>query len=222
MSKKFILSVVITLLSVLALSACVRSASKAPQASPTSEFPLPGSTEDVFGQLSAFATQTAIAMNVPSATQEPAESPTEPPQEEPTEAPPVPTVVPAAPSESKPASGFTLKQRPIPKTYTLRKGEHPYCIARRFNINPMTMLQLSGLPTSGTYTTGTVLKIPQSGSFPGSRSLKKHPTTYTVQSGDTLFSIACQFGDVWPEDIAEANGIKLNANLKVGQELYIP
>lgn len=222
MSKKFILYVVITLLSVLALSACVRSASKTPQASPTSEFPLPGSTEDVFGQLSAFATQTAIAMNVPSATQEPAESPTEPSQEEPTEAPPPPTVVPAAPSEPKPASSFTLKQRPVPKTYTLRKGEHPYCIARRFNVNPITMLQLSGLPTSGTYTAGTVLKIPQSGSFPGGRSLKKHPTTYTVRSGDTLFSIACQFGDVWPEDIAEANGIKLNANLKVGQELYIP
>lgn len=221
MSKKSILFIVITLLSVLALSACVRSASKAPQASPTSEFPLPGSTEDVFGQLSAFATQTAIAMSGPSATQEPVESPAAPSPEEPTEASPQPTAVPTT-NEPKPTPQFTLKQRPIPKTYTLRKGEHPYCIARRFNVNPATMLQLSGLSTSGTYSTGTVLKIPQSGSFPGDRSLKKHPTTYTVQSGDTLFTIACQFGDVWPEDIAEANGLKLSANLKVGQELYIP
>ncbi len=221
MSRKQIIFVMIALISILALSACVRSASKAPQTSPTSEFPLPGSTEDVFGQLSAFATQTAIAMSGPPATQEPEEPTSAPSPEEPTEAPLQPT--PAPPSgEAQPPTQFTLKQRPIPKTYTLRKGEHPYCIARRFNVNPITMLQMSGLPTSGTYTAGTVLKIPQSGSFPGSRSLKKHPTTYTVQSGDTLFSIACQFGDVWPEDIAEANGIKLNANLKVGQELYIP
>jgi LysM repeat protein len=221
MSRKLILLIVLAILSVLALSACVRSASKAPQATPTSEFPLPGSTEDVFGQLSAFATQTAIAMNAPSATQEPAEPPTEPPSPEPTQVAPQPTE--ASPqSEPKPAPQFTLKQRPIPKTYTLRKGEHPYCIARRFNVNPITMLQLSGLSTSGSYPTGTVLTIPRSGSFPGDRSLKKHPTTYTVQSGDTLFTIACQFGDVWPEDIADANGLKLNANLKVGQELYIP
>lgn len=222
MSRKLLLFVMIALLAGLTLSACVRSASKAPNPSPTSEFPLPGSTEDVFGQLSAFATQTAIAMSGPAATQPPAEPPTEPPTEEPTEASPIATAVPPASNQPQPSPQFTLKQRPVPKTYTLRKGEHPYCIARRFNVNPITMLQLSGLPTSGTYTAGTVLKIPQSGSFPGDRSLKKHPTTYTVQSGDSLFSIACQFGDVWPEDIAEANGIKLNANLKVGQELYIP
>lgn len=221
MSRKLFLMIVLAILSVLALSACVRSASKAPQASPTSEFPLPGSTEDVFGQLSAFATQTAIAMNAPAATPEPTEPPAEPPTLEPTQAAPQPVEAPPQ-SESKPTPQFTLKQRPIPKTHTLRKGEHPYCIARRFNVNPITMLQLSGLSTSGTYSPGTVLTIPQSGSFPGNRSLKKHPSSYTVQSGDTLFTIACQFGDVWPEDIAEANGLKLNANLKVGQELYIP
>ncbi|GAB4476694.1 MAG: hypothetical protein Kow0088_14740 [Anaerolineales bacterium] len=222
MSRKLIIFFLIGLISLLALSACVRSASKAPKESPTSEFPLPGSTEDVFGQLSAFATQTAIAMSGPSATQEPVGAPTEPSSPEPTEAPPEPTAAPSATSEPQPTPQYTVKQRPVPKTYTLHKGEHPYCIARRFNVNPITMLQMSGLSTSGTYSPGTVLTIPQSGSFPGSRSLKKHPTTYTVQSGDTLFTIACEFGDVWPEDIAEANGIKLNANLKVGQELYIP
>ncbi len=222
MSQKRSVYLLIAVLFVIALSACVRSASRAPQATPTSEFPLPGSTEDVLGQLSAFATQTAMAISGPSATQEPVEPTTALSPEAPTAESPQPTAVPPSASEPQPASQYTPKQRPIPKSYTLRKGEHPYCIARRFDVNPITMLQLSGLPTSGTYPPGTVLKIPQSGSFPGARSLKKHPTTYTVQSGDTLFTIACQFGDVWPEDIAEANGLKLNANLKVGQELYIP
>ncbi|MCX8061191.1 MAG: LysM peptidoglycan-binding domain-containing protein, partial [Anaerolineales bacterium] len=170
MSRKLFLFVIIALLAGLTLSSCVRSASKAPKASPTSEFPLPGSTEDVFGQLSAFATQTAIAMSGPAATPTPAEPPTEPATAVPTEAPPMPTAVPPASSQQQPPSQFSVKQRPVPKTYTLRKGEHPYCIARRFNVNPITMLQLSGLPTSGTYTAGTVLKIPQSGSFPGDRS----------------------------------------------------
>lgn len=222
MSRKIVIFFLIGFVSAIALSACVRSASKAPQGSPTAEFPLPGSTEDVFGQLSAFATQTAIAMNGSPTTQEPLEAPTESPSQEPSEVPSQPTAVPPATSQSQPTPQYTVKQRPVPKTYTLRKGEHPYCIARRFDVNPITMLQLSGLSTAGTYSTGTVLTIPQSGNFPGDRSLKKHPTTYTVQSGDTLFTIACQFGDVWPEDIADANGIKLNANLKVGQELYIP
>ncbi|MCS6906316.1 MAG: LysM peptidoglycan-binding domain-containing protein [Anaerolineales bacterium] len=221
MLRKPLVFAMIVPLALLSLSACVRSASRAPEATPTTEFPLPGSTEDILGQLSAFATQTAIALNSSAATPEPIEPPLESPSPQPTQPPSEPVVVPSSP-EPQPTPQFTRKERPIPKTYTLRKGEHPYCIARRFDVNPITMLQLSGLSTSGTYPTGTVLTIPRSGSFPGERSLKKHPTTYTVQSGDTIFTIACQFGDVWPEDIAEANGLKLNANLKVGQELYIP
>lgn len=233
MSYRKIFLILTLFVFILTLSACVRSASKTPkgaEASPAASleptFPIPGSGDDVFGQLSSFATQTAIAMGGgPGVTQEPPaaqETPAAPSEVTATPEAGQPAQTQPAAQEPAPKNTYTPKSREVPKTYTLHKGEHPYCIARRFNVNPATMLQLSGLSGGGSYSTGTVLKIPQSGSFPGKRALRSHPTTYTVESGDTLYSIACLFGDVWPEDIAEANGIKVGANLQPGQKLYIP
>ncbi|GAB4457588.1 MAG: hypothetical protein Kow0070_09920 [Anaerolineales bacterium] len=110
-----------------------------------------------------------------------------------------------------------------PSTYTLKKGEFPYCIARRFNVDPDELLRLSGLSAGVLYPPGTVLTIPQSGSFPESRMLRNHPATYTVSSADeTVYSVACLFGDVDPSAIAQANGISADAALNVGQTLNIP
>jgi len=111
---------------------------------------------------------------------------------------------------------------PRPKTYTLQKGEFPYCIARRYNLNVGTLLNLNGLGIDSRPVTGSVLKIPQDGTWnTGDRSLHKHPTTYTVKSGDTIYTIACYFGDLLPDDIVEANGLK-NEKIEVGQKLEIP
>jgi len=110
-----------------------------------------------------------------------------------------------------------------PSTYTLKKGEFPYCIARRFNVDPDDLLRLSGLSAGVLYPPGTVLTIPQSGSFPESRMLRNHPATYTVSSADeTVYSVACLFGDVDPSAIAQANGISVDAALSAGQTLNIP
>ena len=46
--------------------------------------------------------------------------------------------------------------------------------------------------------------------------------TYVVRPGDTLFSIACIYGDVDPNVIAYVNNIPANARLEVGQSLNIP
>jgi LysM repeat protein len=68
-----------------------------------------------------------------------------------------------------------------------------------------------------------VLKIPQTGNpFPAGRSLRAHPTNYTVSSGDTIYSIACLFGAVDPYAIATANGLSSPYTLTAGQSLYIP
>jgi LysM repeat protein len=110
----------------------------------------------------------------------------------------------------------------IPDKWTLQKGEHPYCIARRFDVNPLEMLRLSGLAGESVFNPGTVLKIPRSGDFPGARALRSHPTTYTVQSGDTIYSVACLFGDVDPFAIAAANGLKEPYKLSAGSSIQIP
>lgn len=110
-----------------------------------------------------------------------------------------------------------------PSQYVLQSGEFPYCIARRFNVDPEDLLALSGLVDGVMYPAGTMLKIPTSGSFPGDRALRAHPTTYTVTSSEeTFYSIACLFGDVDPGAIAQANGLALGSPLTLGQAIKIP
>jgi LysM repeat protein len=112
-----------------------------------------------------------------------------------------------------------------PATYTLQKGEFPFCIARRFNVDPDALLQASGLTSDQAYSmfSGMVLTIPKNAApFPGNRALQSHPATYTVVAGDTVYSVACKFGDVEPNAIASANNISVTATLTAGQQLQIP
>lgn len=117
----------------------------------------------------------------------------------------------------------TIPSGSRPASYTLQSGEFPYCIARRFNVDPNDLLQLSGLSEGVLYPPGTTLRIPQTGSFPGNRMLRNHPATYTVgTTGETVYGVACAFGDVDPAAIAQANGISVGATLNAGQTLNIP
>jgi len=113
-----------------------------------------------------------------------------------------------------------------PASYTLQKGEFPYCIARRYNLNPSELLSLNGLTNGQLFMPGLTLKIPQtSNPFPGDRALVPHPnpTTYTVgSSSETVNSIACKYGDVDPAVLAQNNGISVTSALTTGQQLKIP
>lgn len=114
-----------------------------------------------------------------------------------------------------------------PTTYTLKQGEFPYCIARRFNVDPDDLLRLSGLSAAqaDSLSAGTVLTIPQSGSFPGDRSWHDHPATFTVgvtYNTNTVYGVACYYGDIEPSVIAQNNGISVDATLTAGQVLNIP
>lgn len=110
-----------------------------------------------------------------------------------------------------------------PATYTLQQGEHAYCLARRFNVNPQELLDLNGLTESQVLQPGVVLKIPQTGnSFPGTRALHSHPATYTVAVNDTIYKIACYYGDIDPTSIAAANSLTPPYALTVGRVLNIP
>ena len=129
---------------------------------------------------------------------------------------------------AQPTSGGPLPtSAPVgsrPSTYRLERGEFPYCIARRFDLNPQELLTRNGLTTAEAYNlaTGTVLTIPQSGSFPGTRALRNHPTTYTVASStETVYSVACLFGDVDPARIIADNNLS-GTTLTTGQTLSIP
>jgi LysM repeat protein len=136
----------------------------------------------------------------------------------PTKAKPTPT-----PTSTMVNTAAPTSQVNVPKTYILKKGEDLLCIARRFDIDISALLSTNGLSINQYVEAGLALTIPKNASsFNGSRVLLSHPDTYTVQSDDTIYSIACKYGDIYPESIAEANGIKLKNELKSGIVLQIP
>lgn len=142
--------------------------------------------------------------------------------------PPSPTATLAASPTPTPLPTSTPMALKVPAQYVLKEGEFPYCIARRFNIHPADLLRANGLSSGARPRPGTILRIPQNArpwpdTYP--RALIPHPTTYVTQAGDTLYKIACKFGDVWPEQIAQANGIplsQLGQPLEPGKKLKIP
>jgi len=228
----------------MGIASCTRSkssdASSAAVPTPTFAGAVQPSPDDVMSQLELFVTQTAIAGGAVSQPTQPlptAVVPTEGAQDPgtgvtptgvaaeataiPTVAQPSPTPLPTEPPfpTAIPVPSATPG---IPKTYTIRGGEHIYCISRRFNVNPADVMAINGLTSSIVYS-GMTVNLPQNGNpFPGDRSLIDHPTTYVVSAGDTIYSIACQFGDVDPYAIAYANGLSEPYALSVGQTIHIP
>lgn len=225
MKKSRIFTLLLLVALALLLAACKLPASTPPPAAggatpTTSNQPVPV-TEDAMQMLEIIATQTAIAAEAGGGGEPTPVPPTEPPAEEPqpTEDAPAAETTPEAPVVLQPTPVIS-----VPASYTLQKGEFPFCIARRFNVNQNELLALNGLSASQSYyNPGTVLKIPQTGkTFDGKRALRAHPTTYTVKAGESVYDIACYFGDVAPEAILAANGLGSAADVKAGQTLQIP
>jgi LysM repeat protein len=208
----------------IGLASCQLPASQGPQsATETNDgFPVPGTTKTTTGiDISVFATQTAQA-------RPPVVAPTSSsnPYPAPTEESPIATTAPVEPTPTKAAASITYVTATPggpPATYTLAEGEFAYCIARRFNVSIDELLSLNGLTLDSLLSPGDELKIPQTGDpFIGERMLHEHPTTYKIQAGDTLNSIACYFGDVSPDMIALQNNLTSYTDLPAGETLIIP
>lgn len=202
MTKKITIVIVSLVLITLLLSGCKLPASKAPtETGEAMTTPISIQTDSPISM-----TQTAIAKNIPTATLSSggATIPTATNTPEPTEIIVIPTVT-------------------RPAEYTLHEGEFVYCIARRFNLDPADLLSLNGLNENSVLSPGETLKIPQTGTWSGGGRVRNpHPTTHTVTSGETIYSIACYYGDVSPEAIIAANRLEQPYSLTVGQILNIP
>lgn len=122
----------------------------------------------------------------------------------------------------------TLAPTPVverPATYTLQLGEWPICIARRYNLDMSSFLSANDMTLTSQPAAGTTLTIPATGTWGeqyGPRALKEHPATITVAAGQSVYSLACSYGDVAPESILAANGLASAGDLKTGMTITIP
>lgn len=219
---------------ILGLAACTRSMTSPntlPLPTATLELSLPGDnlpTEDPIQMLYAYATQTAAASGIistPPAEATPEGGITSTPEEGVIESNPTVADSGELGTISTPTVSFVVPTATpgLPQTYTLQPREFPYCIARRFNVDPEELLALNNLTDGQLFQPGLVLKIPQSGKpFPSERALIPHPATYVVKANDTIYSIACAYGDVDPMMIVQLNGLTPPYTLTVGQTLNIP
>ena len=106
--------------------------------------------------------------------------------------------------------------------YTVERGDSLYSIARRFGVTVQDIRDANDL-TSDTLSVGQSLIIPGISAGDDLEDNEENdtvPTTYTVASGDSLWSIANRFG-VTVNDLKAANGLTSNL-LSVGQVLIIP
>jgi LysM repeat protein len=253
-NKKIGVRLIILLLGTILATACTQSYSQAPAATPTLipaglfVSPLPTGV-DAMQLVADFGTQTAVAMTAyANATAGTPLAPTTAVTDTPTlgsgtfitplsgsstpavvvTTTPAPTTVVSVNGTVYPA---TVVAPPVPGnapgTYTLQQGEFPYCIARRYNLNPEELLRLNNLRdwNAQYLSPGLTLQLPQTGDpFPDVRALHNHPDTYTVSGNNdtTLFGVACYYGDIDPATIAQANNLSLDTNLTIGQQLTIP
>lgn len=222
---------------ILVLVSIIASACNQPYSQPPSVTNTPINSDSLFGtatpgnmtDVQIFATGTSLALTGTSAPGVVPETPLGTTPQVVTETPtPLVALNPTSTMTSTLAvSGTQLSPvppGPRPSTYPLQKGEFPYCIARRFDVNPEELLTLNGLTRGDIYYPNFTLKIPQTGNpFPPPRARQTHPTSYTVTASDqTVAGVACVFGDVYPSAIAQANGISESSTVTAGQVLSIP
>ena len=102
-------------------------------------------------------------------------------------------------------------------TYTVKKGDSLYSIANKYNTTVEELKRINNL-TSNILSIGQVLKLPSD----KANNVEKEENTisYTVQKGDTLYSIARKY-DTTIDRIKDLNNLTTNL-LSIGQVLLIP
>ncbi len=116
------------------------------------------------------------------------------------------------------------------ETYTVKKGDNLWTIARRSNVSLNELYAANGLDTTSILSIGQQLQIPVEGSTatvtapsPDTyqpTSFNKGSTEYMVKRGDSLSKIANQF-DTSVRAIKAANGLSSDL-IRVGDKLVVP
>ena len=116
------------------------------------------------------------------------------------------------------------------ETYTVKKGDNLWTIARRSNVSLNELYAANGLDTTSILSIGQQLQIPVEGSTATVTALSpdtyqptsfnQGSTEYMVKRGDSLSKIANQF-DTSVRAIKAANGLSSDL-IRVGDKLVVP
>lgn len=115
-------------------------------------------------------------------------------------------------------------QTPAYNTYTVQKGDTYWTVSKKFNVDFTELLKLNGANDKSYLDIGQVIKIPSgTASAPSVVSTQPYVTynDYTVQKGDSSWSIAEKYG-IPVNDLLKANNINSSTVLNIGQKLKIP
>ena len=119
------------------------------------------------------------------------------------------------------SGGETPAPDPTPSgdTYTVQTGDSLSKIGAKLGLNWRDIAALNGISSPYIIYTGQVLKLP--GSADDTPDASQTPDTYTVQKGDSLYSIGNRLGVSWSE-LAVANSIAPPYIIYAGQVLKVP
>lgn len=106
-------------------------------------------------------------------------------------------------------------------SYTVVAGDYLSNVATKHKISLAELAKLNNLKTNSQIYVGQKLQVPviEEALKPAPTSSKR-PSTYQVQSGDTLIAVADKF-DLYVKDLAQMNDIATNAMLRRGQVLKL-
>ena len=223
--KRGIVIATTVLMTAVLISACQQPYSTPPAVTNTplgnNFFSTPMDEPDSMDDVQEFITQTALAGGG-------GEIPTSTPDILATITPT--SIIEINPTATQAVAPVTSTSAPVSSgtEWILKNGEFPFCIARRYNVDPTDLITVSGLTSPDIYYEGLRLVIPQNSTWNeanlGPRALRSRPGSYTVtgNSDTTVYGVACKYGDIDPAAIAQNNGISVNATLSVGQTLNIP
>ena len=134
----------------------------------------------------------------------------------------------ATPAAIQPTAQPTPTAQPQPAAvsggpiqYTVKPGEWLFSIARQYSVSPFTLAQVNKIGAPYRIYPGQVLTIPGDQPPPPPPPPGTCSSPYTVQAGDTVYSIARKCGKT-PSAILSANNLANPNFLLVGQKLQIP
>jgi len=208
MNRRFVGTV-----SLLAVSAVLVFVAGCTRPMSTGPIPKPQSAQSVIESPTPEAMSTVLATLAPGATA--TSGATSPEPTLPPVAAPASTPIPAATAAPVPVA--TAAPSGSRTSHTVKSGEWLFSIARQYGVSPYTLAQVNGIGAPYTIHPGQVLVIPSGGTAP----VPGPGGTYTIQRGDTIYSIARKLGKT-PSAIINANNLANANSIFPGQVLRIP